>query len=156
MMDRNIWSVLDRAGNFCFWTPHTMGFNCSVLWQGVKSTPCHQDLHFASHCWETLFRSWLTLPLGTTVAGPGTAARFSKTYCNAITTKSITLPSPPLLSELLLAVRQKLITRELCSACSKHCISHRYLVPCQEQDPSSFVTTFLRFLFPSPQWGLAV
>lgn len=112
-MDGNIWSLLDRAGNLCSWTPHMTGFNCFVLWQGMKNVPHHQDLRFASHCWETLCRSWLTLPLGTTTAELGTAVRLSETNCNAITTESITSPSPPLLSELLLAVRQKLITRAL-------------------------------------------
>lgn len=111
MMDRNMWSLLDRAGNLCCWTPHITSFNCCVLWQGVESAPHHQDLRFASHCWERLCRSRLTLPLGTTVSEPRTAARFSETNCNAITTKSITSPSPPSLSELLLAVRQRLITR---------------------------------------------
>lgn len=113
MMDGNIWSLLDRAGNLCSWTPHMTGFNCFVLWQGVKSAPHHQDLHFASHCWEMLCHSRLMLPLGTTVVEPGTAVRFSKMNCYAITTKSITSPSPPSLSELLLAVRQKLISRAL-------------------------------------------
>lgn len=155
MMDGNIWSLLDRAGNLCSWSPHMPGFNCSVLWQGVKSTPHHQGLCFASHCWETLCCSWLTLPSGTTVTEPGAALRFSEMNWNALTTESFTSPSPPLLSELLLVVRQKLTARALQSM-FQALYRHQYLMPCQERDPSSFVPTFLRFLFPSPQWGLAV
>lgn len=118
--------------------------------RGWKALPTIK-VCFASHCWETLCCSRLTLPLGTTVAEPGAAVRYSERNWNAFTTDSFTSPSPPpLLSELLLVVRQKLTTRALQSIFQAlYC--HQYLMPCQERDPSSFVPTFLRFLFPSPQ-----